>query len=228
MVLAKFANNATLTERRWYGIQSKTYEDAKKVCYLPIVDMVMRLPKYFRPLMASNDRPQQELLFRKPSSRLSAKKQSDDDEMYFDEDLSDGLNTKIDYKATDEAAYDGKKLYAYLMDEFSKWKEANPMDTYTTVKRSLTLGGNKIIYGKTFVLSTSDEKDSKSFMEWKSLWDTSDISKRAEDGKTISGLYRYPIFAYEGLEGFIDKYGNCDEDAAKKHLMMEQIGRAHV
>ncbi len=40
------------------------------------------------------------------------------------------------------------------------------------------------------------------------IWEKSSIISKTENGRTGSGLWRYFVPAYDGIEGFIDEYGN--------------------
>ena len=80
--------------------------------------------------------------------------------------------------------------------------------------------GRKII-GKALVGSTVNPLD-KGGRQYKKLYQNSDVTKRNENDRTTSGLYRIFIPAYEALEGFFDIYGNAIvEDPEKPILSMD-------
>ena len=85
-----------------------------------------------------------------------------------------------------------------------KWLEANVEKWFNIGKTCLILGGK--IIGKMFFGSTVNESE-KGGKGFKSIWDRSLHSERTLNGRTQSGLYRYFVPAYDGMEGFIDSYG---------------------
>jgi hypothetical protein len=111
--LARACNKATLVMNKHFGIQSKTGDDAKKINFLNLVYGYRSLPDWMKPQTSGNDIPKTELVFDKPPKRMSETQKklsaSNASKMY--------LKTKIDYRSTVDTAYDGSKLFRYIMDE---------------------------------------------------------------------------------------------------------------
>jgi hypothetical protein len=117
-------------------------------------------------------------------------------------------------------AYDGEKLHYLYLDEAGKWENPLDINEVWRVHRTCLLVGKKIV-GKAMVGSTVNPLD-KGGANYKKLYYDSDPTKRNENGRTKSGLYKLFIPAYEALEGFFDVYGMpVVEDPAEPTLTMD-------
>jgi len=198
-------NTATRTFNAWCGIISKTGKDAGDV-FGEIVDLYRNLPEFFRPVVADNDRPKVELLFAAPakSARKGQAKRGIE------------LNTRINWRNSVENAYDGRKLKIALFDEQGK-AETMDAERFFDIHKPCFMQGRKII-GKAMMPSTVNEM-SKGGAAFKKTWEGSDYSQRSENGRTLSGMYRYFVPAYDGFEGFIDEYGMSVVETPEKPIM---------
>lgn len=179
------------------GIQSKTGTDAGKV-FKKLVSAWRKLPQFLQPIHEGTTFPKKALQFFEPAERIGKNNRR--------VKTSEALESWIDFLPTQSEAYDGDKLLFYHMDEAGKTVEANVSETWDIVKECLNLG-DKIV-GKGLITSTVAEFEKKGGKYFKEIWDMSDqCGDRDENGRTLSGLYRLFIPAYDGLEGFIDEYG---------------------
>lgn len=193
-------NIGTLARDSRIGILSKTGPDAKKMFTDKVVPINNRLPFFFKPVMDGMDKPKTELAFRVPASKITKKNMHEAQ----DEDI-EGLDTSIDWKNTDDNAYDGEKLLFLAHDESGKWtKPVNIKENWRVTKTCLRIGAK--IIGKCMMGSTSNAL-SKGGQNFKDIYDDSNIFNRNANGQTKSGLYKLFVPMEWNMEGFIDRYG---------------------
>ena len=189
-------NRARKTFNSKYGIISKTGEDAKEM-FNKLVHGFIELPDFFKPQVASAEDVKKELVFKTPQKRVSYKNRKTVKEI--------SLNTYIDWRNTKENAYDGMKLKIVAVDESGKFPVDVSVEKWFSIGRTcLVLGGT--IIGKMFFGSTVNETK-KGGEGFKSIWDNSLHSQLTENGRTLSGLWRYFVPSCDGMEGFVDEYG---------------------
>lgn len=197
------------------GIQSKTGADAKKFFGKTVVNPFRRLPKIFRPIYDNSlgSVPKSELRFQKPNIR--GKKSN--------ENISDDeLGSVIDWASADGVAYDGQKLQIYICDEVGKTTEVNVYERHEIVRYCLLDDEGQII-GKALYTTTVEKLDSdKDGVQaaFKLLWDASNHLKKGEDGRTVSGLYRFFMSAKKTRN--FDPYGYPDEEKTLKAILADR------
>lgn len=189
------------------GMTSKTDTDAKSN-FVRLTTMFSHLPFYFKP-MCMDEKSKSELEFAQPGNKL--KKAGQEKEV-----VDVALNTRINFRPTNESSYDGEALLFYFGDEFSKWKKqnGNTLTHFTMVRKCLTKG--RRITGKAILISTvefmtgkdTNDPDALAGDRYKYLYYNSDPRKRDGNGQTVTNLYKIFISCFEHYEGFIDKYGN--------------------
>lgn len=201
-------NRARKTFNANYGMVSKTGEDAKEM-FNKLVHGFLEYPPFFKPQVQSAEDVKKELVFKTPQQRVTFKNRGTKKEI--------SLNTKIDWKNTKDNSYDGMKLKVLASDESAK----NPVDVsiekwFNIAKTCLVLGSR--IVGKMLMGSTLNEvkKGGQGFLN---IWSNSDTNKKTENGRTISGLWRYFVTCADGLEGFIDEYGMSVIDTPENPVM---------
>jgi len=190
------------------GILSKTGDDAKEFFH-KVVKMFRSLPRFYQPIIAGTDNPKTVLEFDKPGERITRKAKN--------VKKSEALESKIERKNTSENSFDSYKLLRFVSDEGGKWEEADVSKNWKVVRPTLTQG--RRIVGKAFFPSTVNEMTKKGGKNFKKMWDDSDQNDRTKNNQTRSGLYRYFKPAYEGLEGFIDEFGNSVIETPKEPVM---------
>lgn len=206
------------TSDSYGGIQSKTLVDARKqVFQKALVQPFRALPDFFIPVYdtSQGDFPKSELRMYRPSQKGKAALErlgvnAEDEE----------LRSEIDFRSSDEFAYDGTKRHRIVQDEFGKCVEANVYDRHEVIKPCL-LDENFNVIGKALYTTTVEEMENGG-ANAKRLWEESDPRERNANGFTQSGLYHYFLPAYKTLN--IDKYGIADEDKAKKFFLTEREG----
>ncbi len=196
---AVLLDEATQIKDKLLGIQSKTGKDAQENIFMKkVVQMFRHYPFFFKPIQDGTTNPRMELAFREPSKRITKNNKT--------ATKGEALNTVINWKNTTNNAYDGEKLHLLYLDEAGKWEKPTDIREAWRIERTCLIVGRKII-GKALVGSTVNPMD-KGGNQFKQLWEDSDVSKRNANGRTVSGLYRIFIPAFDALEGFFDKYGN--------------------
>ena len=192
-------DEATQVKDKLLGIQSKTGKDAQENIFMKkVVSMFRHYPFFFKPIQDGTTNPRMELAFREPSKRITKNNKTSF--------AGDALNTVLNWKNTTNNAYDGEKLHMLYMDEAGKWEKPSDIREAWRIEKTCLIVGRRIV-GKALVGSTVNPMG-KGGSEYKQIWKDSDPLKRNANGRTVSGLYRLFIPAYESLEGFFDLYGN--------------------
>jgi hypothetical protein len=199
MAASDTIEEATLASNAELGILSKTGPDAKKLFTGKIVPMNTNLPFFFKPIQDGMDKPKTELVYQVPAKKISRKN------MFLEEEDEEGLNTTINWLATDSNSYDGYKLRRLIQDESGKWqKPAVITENWDVTKTCLRLGSR--IIGKCLMGSTCNSH-SKGGAEFKEIFEDSNPTERNDNGQTVSGLYNLFIPMEWNYEGHIDRYG---------------------
>jgi hypothetical protein len=196
---------ATTTEQAKCGIVSKTGEDAKSVFKEMVVYAFRNLPLFMKPDIAAGDDPEKILRFMKQVSRVKKKQQTSIIEK------PEGLNSQIDFKNTKLNSYDSKRNTRLLIDEGGKYPTDVPIQRYwPIVRKTLEKGSRKVGFAE---LPSTVNKLKDGGAGFKILWNE---SNQFTHKTTPTGLYRYFKPAYDGYEGFIDRYGMSIIDAPTK------------
>lgn len=196
MEAAILLRNLLVHRNKRNGIISKTGDDAKDIFEFAVIGF-QGLPPFLKPQIEGNEQPKKEISVKKQSARIK-KDQKHTNQM-------EGLNNKLNWKATAMNSYDSGKLLRVLVDESAKWLEINIQAYWKIVQKCLTKGA--IVVGKAAFVSTVNKGD-KGGDNFKKLWLDSDPSNRNALGQTSSRLFRIFIPAYKGYEGYIDQFGN--------------------
>ena len=206
-------DEATQVKDKLLGIQSKTGKDAQENIFMKkVVSMFRHYPFFFKPIQDGTTNPRMELAFREPSKRITKNNKTSF--------AGDALNTVLNWKNTTNNAYDGEKLHMLYLDEAGKWEKPSDIREAWRIERTCLIVGRRIV-GKALVGSTVNPMG-KGGSEYKQIWMDSDPLKRNANGRTVSGLYRLFVPAYESLEGFFDVYGNpIIEDPDKEVKTLE-------
>lgn len=147
---------------------------------------------------------------RHTSKRIEIKKQSRDGNTGGDFVINDtGMNCSISYRSTTLTAFDSTRLTAGLFDESSKWEKVNILQYISKVSETMMIGARRVGF---MILPTSMNQMNKGGNNFITLYRSSDQTT-SENGRTTSGLYKFFMPAYHGMEGFIGKYGESIIDA---------------
>lgn len=177
------------------GIVSKSEIDARQA----YTDMVLNAWNELIPIF----KPEHEQYTKKNIILRSAKKKKDDGEDYIIKAGYSGLNSTISYRPTTLNSYDSGRLSALLIDEAAKWENVSIMEYLPKVMKTLMEGAKRV--GFCMVVSSMNQL-SIGGEDFRRLYLSSDHTQ-SRDGRTQSGLYKYFVPAYDGLPGFIGKYG---------------------
>lgn len=187
---------ATTTEQSKCGIVSKTGDDAKSVFKEMVVYGFRNLPLFLKPDIAAGDDPEKILRFMKQVSRIKKKQQTSIKEK------PEGLNSQIDFKNTKLNSYDSKRNTRLLIDEGGKFPSDVPVQRYwSIVRKTLEKGSRKVGFAE---MPSTVNKLKDGGAGFKVLWNE---SNQFVHKTTPSALYRYFKPAYDGYEGFIDRFG---------------------
>jgi hypothetical protein len=190
------------------GFTSKTGTDAKSL-FKKAVHIFRKLPSFYQPQIDGTDNPKTALVFDKPGERITKTNNK--------VKKSNALGSQVSWRNTAENSYDSEALKYYLMDEGGKWETASAAANWDIVKPAMQKG--RKIYGKALLGSTVNEMTKGGGENYKKIYDKSDVNQRSKINRTTSGLYRYFVPAYDGLEGFIDEFGNSVIETPEKPVM---------
>jgi len=119
----------------------------------------------------------------------------------------DTLMSVMDYTdSAGERKNDGDKMHYLLSDEEGKSKDISIGERWNVNKQAMSLGGGSNIIGFSMHPTTVEEMDVGG-MEYMKLCNQSKFYERGDNGQTISGLFELFVPAWDGLEGFIDRFG---------------------
>jgi hypothetical protein len=208
---------AITQKKSFCGIISKTGKDASDAFVYMVMNGYRNLPVFLKPRVEEDD-TKTEIVFRKKKDKRKVKVR-EKGQMY-DEDI--GLESKINWKNTALNSYDSGRVSALLMDEAGKWPKEVPVNKYwPIVKKTMSKGAIKV----GFCLMPSTANDAKSGGEpFKLIFES---SNHFADPYTSNGLYRYFCPAYDGYEGFIDRYGKSiinTPTEEQKDFILEKYG----
>lgn len=190
-------NRARKTFNAKYGIISKSGEDAQEM-FSKLVHGFIEYPRFFKPQVQSAEDVKKELVFKTPQKRVTHKNRVTIKEI--------SLNTSISWRNTKDNAYDGMKLKIIAADEAGKFPKDVSIEKWFNIGKTCLILGNMIV-GKMLLGSTVNEIE-KGGAGFLTIWKNSDTRSKTKNGRTISGLWRYFVPSDDGMEGFIDWYGN--------------------
>lgn len=180
------------------GLVSKTEKDSKKTFTNMLAFGYRQLPVFLKPKQLNNKDSVSELIFAHKSATLK-------DGVYRGIDSDTGHRSSVDFRAPGVNTYDSGRLSRGLFDEGGKWEKENPFSTFLSIVSKTMVKGIKRV-GFMECPSTINEMTKAGGAEYKIAWDNANQFKLIH-GKTINRLVRYFTPAYDGLFGFIDKYG---------------------
>ena len=173
------------------GIQSFDETNAQVHYLEKVLPAFQTNPFFLKPVWRGNNAPQSEIEFKNPGNRIGP-----------------ALGSKFDYaKSAGRKAYEGQKLHFGLLDEEGKTVMENIVERWNVLQPTFSQGARNKIFGLAIHPSTVYEMTSKGGGNYKILCEQSRDEKRDQSGRTTSGLRLLFMPAYDGLEGFIGKYG---------------------
>ena len=194
-------NRATSTKNTKHGLMSKTGDDGKEA-FAKESYMFLNLPFWFRPIVRGKLDSPKELYFGQPSDNSKARKKSKEI------NVSDYLNTSMDYRNTKNGSYDSIKLDTYILDEIFKIEAPNDVITHLGMVAPTMMPNGRIV-GKMLAGSTMGIH-AKGGEQGVELILGSKVSERDPiTKKTTTALYFHFLPAHKNMEEFTDKYGKC-------------------
>ncbi len=173
------------------GIQSFNEVNALEHYSSKVLPSFQNMPFFLKPVWRGSNAPQSEIEFKNPGNRIGR-----------------SLGSKFDYaKSADRKAYEGQKLHFGLLDEEGKTVAENIVERWNVLMPTFSQGARNKIFGLAIHPSTVYEMTAKGGANYKTLCEQSRDEKRDDSGRTTSGLRLLFMPAYDGLEGFIGKYG---------------------
>lgn len=194
------------------GIQSMDGPSAEKAFKEKLIFPWQKVPFFFKPIYDGSTQPKTELVFDVPSVRIGGKGSL--------LNIQTGLQSVIDWaNSAGRGWYDGDKLIFLHNDEVGKTIVENVDERWNVQKKCLAQGNGRWIHGLTLHTSTVGEMEKKGGVAFFNQCKKSHYQKRNPNGQTYSGLYNLFIPADDGLEGFIDIFGNSViEDPTEEDL----------
>ena len=186
------------TEETIGGIQAMDEPTAAMVFKDKLAKPWKKMPFFFKPLYSNSTDPKAELLFDPPAIRIASKGSLLRG--------NDGLGSKITFATSaDRGFFDGWKLYCLHNDELGKTVLEDVYQRWLVQKKCLAQ--NTDFHGFAINTSTVGDMTRGGGEKFYDLCKASMFEVRTQTGATSSGLLNLFIPAYDGLEGFIDKYG---------------------
>lgn len=179
------------------GIQSMDGESGKKAFLKAVVKPWRKQPFFLNPEYTNTLDPKSSLEFDMPNKKTNGKSVIS---------ILTGLESQYTFaNSANRGWYDGDKLQGLNNDECGKTLVENVNERWQVQKLCLAQGSN--IHGLSLNTSTVGEMSEKGGAAFNRLCENSHYENRDKLGQTASGLYNLFIPAYDGLEGFIDKFG---------------------
>lgn len=207
-------------EQGLFGIQSKTGDDAKDVCWRQLMIGFKGLPRKMKvdesgPIWDGSTDPKKVLALKKASGYVNKDNYIIDE----DDDMGDeDSETLIYWRATTSNAFDGREMRKIVIDEFNKWEEDSALDAYTTYIDCILQGNNR--RGLMDIFSSPSETAGRHNDEALTFWKMCDPNNVDPDtGLVKSRIPRYFSNPLDGIESFYDKYGNADPDKIYNWIM---------
>lgn len=196
-----------------FGIQGDGETTSRSHYQTKFLPSFKKKPFFFKPMWSGANAPLSGIKFNLPASMA----------------YGDELESQISFATTTHGSfYDHNKLYAYLGDEWGKVEHIDILDEiWGRVKPTMAQGGGAIIIGFCGIPSTVEDMSGDNSDKYYELCEMSNFYQRVPvSGQTKSGLFLKFLKSEEGLEGFIDKYGNSVISKPTEE-QVEYIGRKY-
>lgn len=186
------------------GLISKSKDDSRDTFTDMVAFGYKKLPAFLQPRQLNSKDSVTELVF---SQKSNTAKEGIAEVI----EGTKGNQSRINYRAPVLNAYDRGRMSRVLLDEFGKLdKDVPASKLFSIISETLVKGIKRV--GFVEMPSTVNELTKYGGAEYKIIWDNA--KKLKKNGRvSVNRLVTYFNPAYEGLEGFIDKYGNSVVDA---------------
>lgn len=177
------------------GLISKSNEDGRATFTEMVAYGYRQLPAFLKPKQLNKEDSVTELVFAQKTSTVKdgvTATQKDDE----------GNRSKINYRAPVLNAYDRGRMSRLLLDEFGKLEKDVPASQlFAIVSKTLVKGVKRVGFVE---MPSTVNKLTRGGSEYKLIWEKADLNKSVP---TVNRLVRYFSPAFDGYEGFIDRYG---------------------
>ena len=216
MALSDMINDTEIGFGIYSTLQSKDGESAEKHHKTKLLPAWSSRPFWIRPTWVGSSAP--------TTIRYMADKSSYG---------AEGLNSTLDYTASaSETKQDGNKINGFLCaDEEGKQEigRSDVLNRWEVMKNTMSLGDGIKILGYSSHISTVEDISSagEAFLK---ILEMSDFYQRGDNGQTMSGLACMQFPAFDGLEGFIDRFGMSviDEPSMRQIRLRPQAEYARL
>lgn len=208
VILSILLNHSTMKRNNKLGMMSKTGTDGQEA-FLKYAYALRSLPFWFKPIIQGKEDSPASFTFSAPADNSKeAKKQKKGN-------VTDYLNTTVDWRNTTNGSYDSIKLNFYLLDEVLKIEKPNDIIVHMGMIRPTMMPSGRVV-GKMFAGSTMGQHN-KGGEQGIELINNSYVKDRDPiTKKTTSGLYFHFLPAQENMEEFTDIYGYCHTETPPK------------
>lgn len=209
-------NRASTNFNHFGGMQGEDDTKIRDFYNLMVIDPFYKMPMMYQPKYDTTTLQKKGILFRRAAKRNHRRATSGID-----------LQSRIDYRTSEEGKYDQAVLHSYAGEEFGKTLIANVDKRWKFVKPCLRRG--IFIRGKAFIGTTVEYMNvsGKGGRAFQKLLYESDFDVRGKDGRTTSGLYAAQMPGDCALEGFFDEWGFPDREKAKQWILDERVSVEH-
>ena len=191
--LAWCLNRITMASGRHTGIQGPDETHGRRA-FKKLVWAWRKLPLFFQPMYTGDNDPEAKLNFINKSTG--------------DANAELGLESQVTYATTSNGLYyDQEKLLDYLKEEPGKNVKNDVYQDWDKIKQTLAQGDGSEIVGFSLYPSTVGEMEKGGGENYFYLCRDSNYYERLNSGQTKTGMVLIFIPADEGLEGYIDEYG---------------------
>lgn len=180
------------------GLVSKSQLDSRDTFTDMVAFGYRQLPVFLMPKQLNDKDSVTEFVFAHKSTKIVEGKAT-----VIDSDT--GHRSRVNYRAPVENAYDRGRMSRLLGDEGGKWPKDVPFSKFIAkVSKTMIMGAKRVGFAE--LPSTVNEMTKAGGAEFKIVWDEADQFKHPGEA-TTNQFVRYFTPAYDGFEGFIDKYG---------------------
>lgn len=188
------------------GLISKTKDDSRDTFTDMLAFGYRQLPIFLKPKQINREASVTEYVFAHKAEVSKSGRVST-----IQEEASH--RSKVNYRAPVLNAYDRGRLSRVLLDEFGKLdSDAPASQLFSIIKKTLVKGVKRVGFCE---MPSTVNSWKKGGSEFKKIWEAANQFQKIGN-VTVNRLVKYISPAYDGYEGFIDKYGMSVIDTPTK------------
>lgn len=225
-IMAGWMVRRTTTNFSHYsGCQGESDDKIEAFWKTHVIKPFRKLNGYVTPVYDTTSKQTADISFERPVARGKEGRidpDIDDEDFINSDSETEDLESYIDWRDSNEGAYDQAVLHTYICEEPGKTQRTSINDRWTTVKPCLRRG--KFIRGKALFATTVEHMNvlDRGGKAYQKLFYESDYDKRNALGQTESGLYTAFLPGDCAYEGFFDDYGHPLQQEARRSLLIER------